>query len=131
MTEIQAGLPSHRRPIAFDATGDHNHTVKPTRPSLVVVFLVAGLLVALPGVAEAVEATSAGRDCSEPCPGDTPDGKCPSSCDECTCCPRAMTSVVVSFAGPVAPRRVETLLFAIPSSVPFELAQGVFHPPRA
>ena len=105
--------------------------MKPTRPSFVAALLLAGLLVALPGVAEVVEALSADCDCSEPCPGDTSDGNCPSSCDECTCCPRALTSVVVSFVGPYAPQSVETLRFGVPSAVPFELAQGVFHPPRA
>ena len=115
----------------FSPAWGHNHRVRSRRPGPVVVLLLIGVLAALPGVAEGIESTAPGDDCSEPCPGDSSDGKCTTSCDECGCCARAPSAVFVPLAGMGRPGRVEIATAAVPIRRPRVLARGVYHPPRA
>ena len=95
-----------------------------------VVVLLAGLVAGLPGVSDAVELAAPVDDCSEPCPGDTSEGQCSSSCDECTCCPRTMAAVFVAYVTPGTPRRIESARAGLPAWHPRVPAIDVFHPPR-
>lgn len=57
--------------------------------------------------------------CSQTCPDDGPDGKCPASCADCTCCPHFGVLMVAPMAK--APRAVLSLqktewTFALPLS---------------
>ena len=94
-------------------------------------LVLFGVLAALPGIAEGIEATSPSEDCSEPCPADSSDGKCSTSCDECECCARAPSAVFLSLHGPGKPTRIETADAARPVCLPLVLTKGVYHPPRA
>jgi len=120
-----------RGPIAFGRGSRHNPEVTYLRFRLIVVVLLAVLLASLAGIAEVVEAASPEGDCSEPCPGDSSDGTCPSSCDECTCCPRASSALLLPFVVPSTTRRIEIVAPSIPALRPLVLSKGVFHPPRA
>ena len=101
------------------------------RFSFIIVFLLAALVASLVGIAEVVEAASPEGDCSEPCPGDSSDGTCPSSCDECTCCPRASSALLLPFVVPNSTRKIEIVAPSIPALRPLVFSKGVFHPPRA
>ena len=105
--------------------------MKSSRVSLLVVFLVTGLLVALPGIAEGVERMIPGDDCTDDCPADSADGKCGTSCDECTCCARTMIAVFKPYPSVGAPGQLDTASSSIPARVRLILTQGVYHPPRA
>lgn len=105
--------------------------MKTRRGSLLVVVVVAGLLVALPGLAETVESMMPGDDCTDDCPADDADGKCGSSCDECTCCARTLAAVLLPSIGPGSPGRIDSDSPTGPVKTPLVLPQGVYHPPRA
>jgi hypothetical protein len=92
---------------------------------------VATLLGALPGIAEGIERAVPGDDCTEDCPADTADGECGNACDQCTCCPRAMSAVFLPNPGLGTPGLFETASPAILTRVPLALPEGVYHPPRA
>jgi hypothetical protein len=100
------------------------------RLSAIVVLLLAGFLVALPGVAEVVDSVVPDGDCAEPCPGDNSEGDCSSACDECTCCSRAMSALLIPAFVQNASRRIEIVAPAVPGERPLVLVKGVFHPPR-
>jgi hypothetical protein len=105
--------------------------VRFSRVSLLVVLLAACLLAALPGVAEGIERGIPGDDCTEDCPADTADGKCGTSCDECTCCARTLSAVFLPHPCPGTPGRFETASPITPSRAPLVLPDGIYHPPRA
>jgi hypothetical protein len=105
--------------------------VRSLRFRLIAVFLLGAFLASLAGVADVIEAAGPIEDCSEPCPGDSSDAKCPSSCEECTCCPRASSALLFPFVEPNTARRIESVAPAMPTLHPLALSQGVYHPPRA
>ena len=102
-----------------------------SRISFVVGLLAAGLLASLPGIAEGIESVIPGDDCTEDCPADTDDGKCGSSCDDCTCCPRALSAVFLPCLEPGTPERIEAASQVIPTRTLPLFSTGVYHPPRA
>lgn len=101
------------------------------RFSSFVVLLAAGLLASLPGIAEGIESVIPGDDCTEDCPADSADGKCSSSCDECSCCTRALSAVFLPCSGPGTPGRIEAASHVIPTRTPPVFSKGVYRPPRA
>jgi hypothetical protein len=105
--------------------------VRLTRISLLVALLVAALLLALPGIAEGIERVVPGDDCTEDCPADAADGKCGTSCDQCTCCARTPSAVIQPYPRLGAPAFFETAAPAISTQTPLVLPEGVYHPPRA
>ena len=113
------------------STSFHNYGVRFSRISLLVVLLAAGLLAAQPGIAEEIESVIPGDDCVEDCSGDTADGGCGTSCDECTCCARILAAVFLPCPGPGKPGRLESASTTIPTRKPLALPEGVYHPPRA
>jgi len=100
------------------------------RISCLVVLLVAGLLAALPGVAEGIESVIPGDDCAEECPADAADGKCGSSCDDCTCCTRALSADLLASLKPDRPGGIEAASHVLPTHTPPVFSNGIYHPPR-
>ena len=115
----------------FAATSGHNPWVRSPRVRLLVVLLSAGLLAALPGVAETIERLPPGDDCTEDCPADAADGKCGTSCDQCACCARTMSAVLVPYPKLGSPWLLAAASPTVPIRTPLALPEGVYHPPRA
>jgi hypothetical protein len=101
------------------------------RFSPIALLLLMGLVLSLPGVAEVVESVAPGGACSEACTGDSEDGKCPSTCDECACCARAMSAAFVQLALTSVSTRVDADPPSTPTVHPRLFAKDLFHPPRA
>lgn len=78
-----------------------------------------------------MESAAPDGDCRVSCPGDNEEGKCPSSCDDCACCPRAVPAVIVSCAAVRTPERMESAPPLLPTSRSLGFVLDVFHPPRA
>ena len=100
------------------------------RCAALLLVLLLSVLAVQPGFAEVIELGAADGDCSEPCPRDSADGNCPSSCTDCQCCARAMSALLSFHAEDGAPALVDEAPSAEPASVPLEVAVGIFHPPR-
>lgn len=111
-------------------SGTYNSPVNRTGCILLFCVLLVGLLGSMPGVAEVVESLSPTHSCREDCAGDTSDGKCPSSCNECNCCPRAVHVVFVASNSLGPPQLTEAETAATPCPVLCAAAPRVYHPPR-
>ena len=112
-------------------TASHNHQVRLSRVSLLVILLAAGQLVALPGIAEGIETALPGDDCDDDCPADGDDGKCGTSCDQCTCCARSVIAVLLPSAATRTPGRVTNASPILATRTALVLPESVYRPPRA
>jgi hypothetical protein len=93
-------------------------------------ILFALALALFVGRATGIASGATGEECSQPCPGDSPDGHCPPACQFCGCCSLQQTLPARPLVVMPAPA-IRRAVCSAPELAPASPEPGdIFHVPK-